>query len=352
MGPEFVTVAAGGMEWSAFEKVQVEAGYKHAVRSFSLTVAAEIGPGATAAAFLPGILVTILFNGDLAFTGYVDRYQPSIDEHSRAQAVISGRSKSQDIVDSAAMHDTGRFENKTVAEIGQALDKFGVGVHSDQQLEKIPFYQVTPGETVFRALEKLARSQGLTMTAPPDGSLLITSGSSQRQSGGLIEGQNIKKAEADFNWSGRHSHAEARGQRPVGTGSDNLQVVGKAQDGSVSRYRPVVIHIDDDTDTKRAKKRAKHQLAREAGHALKASVTVQGFRDDGGMLWTPGATVWLESPFLNIAQDMLIEKVSYEQDRSAGSLTKLDLCDPQAYAASSGGGGSAGGAWGSSAEEE
>jgi prophage tail gpP-like protein len=65
---------------------------------------------------------------------------------------------------------------------------------------------------------------------------------------------------------------------------------------------------------------------------------VQGFRDDTGQLWTPGKLVWTESPFLDIAQDMLIEQVEYAQSE-AGSIATLSLTDPRAYGGHGAGGG-------------
>jgi prophage tail gpP-like protein len=77
-----------------------------------------------------------LFNGGLVCRGYVDRYQPHIREHGEAEISVSGRSKAQDMVDSSAFHETGYFKNKTPAEIAQELDRFGVGISTDEQLEK------------------------------------------------------------------------------------------------------------------------------------------------------------------------------------------------------------------------
>jgi prophage tail gpP-like protein len=344
MGPEIVTIGAGGRTWTAFKKVEVNAALNEAARSFSFVIAAEGGATSTMWTFKAGTPITISFNGDLVFTGYVDRYQPQLKEHSSAEIHVSGRGKSQDVIDSSAIHPTGRFENQTVLQIGQALDKFGVGISTDQKLDPIPFLQLTPGETVFRCLEKLCRSQGVTLAGQPDGSIRITNAGNARHTA-LVEGRNIKEISADHNWAQRHSHVTVRGQRPVGHGKDNLQVEQTATDETVGRYRPVVVVQDNDTDTKRAKKRAEHRRDREAGRSISAQVTVQGFHDDGGTLWTPGGLVWVESPFAGVVQDMVIEKTSFEQERDAGSITKLSLVDPQAYGGKAGKGGQSNAAW-------
>lgn len=337
MGPEFVTVAAGGSTWSAFERVDVTAAANEAARSFNLMIAAALGGAATAWNFICGTPVSISSNGDLLVTGYVDRYRPRLHEHGQAEIHVSGRGKGQDAIDCSAIHATGNFQNQTVLQIAQQLDQFGIGFTTDQALSPIPFYQLTPGETLFRCVEKLCRQQGLIMAGQADGSINITRAGTMQNSP-LIEGYNCKMLEADHNWAGRHSIAIARGQRPVGNGTQNLQVQAQATDGSVNRYRPVVVPIDEDTDQTRAQERAQWRLAREAGHSLKAMIEVQGFHDDAGLLWTPGSLTFLDSEFLAIEQTMAIEKVKYSQSRHRGSLTHLFLCDPQALGGSGGSG--------------
>lgn len=344
MGPELVTVSAGGSLWSAFERVAVAAGANEAARSFSLAIAAEVGPEAAAWTFACGTEVSIFANGDLLVTGYVDRYQPKLNEKNQAIIHVSGRSKAQDAIDSSAIHPTGHFDNQTLLQIAQQLDLFGIGFSSDQQLDQIPFYHITPGETVFRALEKLARQQGVILMGQPDGSVIITRAGAGQNSP-LIEGVNCKGLEADHNWAGRHSHAIARGQRPIGTGADNLQIEQQAEDGAVTRYRPVVVVLDDDTDPQRAQAAANWRLAREAGHSLKAHIRAQGFHDDGGQLWTPSNLSFVDSDFLDIHQSMAIERVQYTQSRGAGSIASISLCDPVALGGKGSGSGTSNKAW-------
>ncbi|WP_315734162.1 phage baseplate assembly protein [Bradyrhizobium sp. SZCCHNR1093] len=344
-----VTVLAGGAQWTAWRRVLVRAAFKSAARSFQIEAAAEPGGAATAWTFKAGTQIDILFDGALACRGYVDRYQPKLSEHKRAEITISGRSKSQDFIDCSAVHDTNQFKNKDPQQIAAELDKFGVGISTDQQLKKVPIYRVTPGETAFRCLEKLCREQGVFPVGQADGSIKITKGGQKRHAGGLIEGINLKEIEADHNWSGRHSDVIVRGQKPYGHGADALEIEGLARDAEVGRYRPVIVYHDGDTDNDRAKKRATTRRDREAGNALKANVTVQGFADDGGALWEPGNLVFTDSDFADVHQDMAIETVEWSQDRDDGSLSVLSLVDPRALGGKGTKGGSAGGAWGTDA---
>jgi prophage tail gpP-like protein len=333
---EIVTVSVGGQRFQSWKSVSISASIKDAARAFRLEAACELGALATFHVFRAGAPVEIYFNADLVLKGYVDRYQPKIDAKD-ASVTISGRSKSGDMIDSAAEHPKGRFDNKNVKQIAETLDKFGVGVSIGDgvDLKPLPFYQITPGETAFRAIERLARSQGLAVMGKADGGIEITKGGRKRHAGGLILGHNVKQAEADHNWANRHSKYVVKGQRASGSNAENLEIEALVKDEKVDRYRPTVIVVEEDTDKGRAEKRGESRRNRAAGNALKASVTLQGFRDDGGLVWEPNRLVWTDIDFIQVVQDMLVESISFSQD-SGGSITKLSLVDPKAYDAESG----------------
>lgn len=344
MGSEVISIVVGGMRYTAFEEVEISAAINEAARTFRFTVAAELGASATNSIFSVGAEVAVYANDDLLLNGYVDSREPEF-EGDRAQISVAGRSRSADLVDSSADHETGRFENKDPQAIGSELaNGFGATFETDQQLEKVEQYQLTPGATVFREIEKLARQQGMTLAGTAEGNIKITKAGTERHAGGLIEGMNILRGRAMHNGANRHSKYKVRGQRPFDHGKDALEIEAVVADSGVSRHRPVIVIEDDDTTKDRAKKRAKNRRDRAAGDALKANITTQGFRDQGGMVWTPGRLVWTESPFLDIAQDMLIERVQYSQSEQ-GSTALLSLTDPRSYGGQGGKGNKSGADW-------
>ena len=339
MGIEEISIVVGGTRWTAFEDVSVKAAFDEAARSFDFTVAAELGASATNKVFATGVKVEIYANSDLLLKGYVDRRRPRLGA-KEATISVNGRSASQDLIDGAAEHKTGRFKKKDPKEIGDEVSSeySETGFETDQKLEKVDQYQLTPGESVFRCVEKLCRPQGMTLHGTAEGKIKITKAGQKRHSGGLFEGQNFLVGEADHNASNRHSKYTVRGQRPAGHGIDNLEIESVIKDAEVNRHRPVIIVQDEDTTKDFTKKRAKNRRDRAAGNALKATIDTQGFRDEGGTLWTPGWLVWTESPFLDIAQDMLIESATYRQSEK-GSIATLQLTDPRSYGGKGGGGG-------------
>ena len=344
MGPEFVTVETGGQIWTAFTHMRVSADLDKAAREWWLEIAFEPGQTATANVFKAGAKLSISSNGDQLVTGYVDNYKPRIAA-TQAAASITGRSLAADAIDGAAIHKTGRFENKTLLQITQELDRAKVGFSTDVPLDVIPKAQVRPGETVFQFAERYARAHNLTLTSAGNGGIRFYDASSpKRHAGALLQGVNIVQAEADHDWSTRHSHYVVRGQAVKGTGVDALEIEAVAKDISVDRWRPTVIVVQEDIDKPRAAKHAKHRRDRKAGRSLSARVTVQGFHDDDGVLWEPGWLIYLESTALDIAADMLIKTVEFTQD-DGGSLTSLSLVDPRAYAGKKARGGKNGKTW-------
>ncbi len=344
MNEEVLTIQVGGTVYTAFENAEVTAAFDEAARSFQVTIAAEFGGPATQAIFASGTPITFRAGRDVLLTGYVDRYRPSFGSEN-ASISVTGRSKSQDAIDCSAIHKTGRLEKMDPVAIAKAVSQgLDVEITTDQQLKKVPFYQITLGESVFRMFEKLVRRQGCTVTGTANGGMKATKAGSQRHAGGIIEGKNLKVGDADHDWSNRHSEYILKGQRAEGHGKGALELEAKAKDGAVKRYRPVIVIQRDDTDKETIKKRAETRRDRSAGEATTASITVQGFRDEAGIIWEPGKLVWVESPFLGLAQDMLIKKASFSKSGD-GSLTRLDLCDPRAFGGKQGKGNKSGATW-------
>lgn len=328
-----ILVTVGGKTFTGFETARLSATLEHAARSFDLQIAAENGGAATIQMFKAGAKVSITVAGEPFLTGFVDRYRPRIGK-AEFSVSISGRSKGADAIDCSVIHATGNFQNRTPLQIAQELDKFGVGFTASGDLKPVLNFQVSPGETVFQALSRLARDQNLTLRSKGDGGIEFYNAkkSPKRQAGPLIEGRNILSGEADHDWSKRYSKYHVRGQKAVGTDEKATQLESVAEDTGVDRYRPTVILAEGDTDEGRICDRAQHHRNRKAGRGLSADITVVGFRDSGGKLWEPGNLVYVESDALSLGQDMMIEGVDFSEDSSGGLVAKLKLCDPKAHA--------------------
>jgi prophage tail gpP-like protein len=346
---ELVTVSVGGSTYQGWEAVAIRASVKAAARSFELKVAAAAGAAATAAIFAPFTPLQAFATGQLIFTGYVDRYRPKLSK-SESRIVVSGRAKGQDAVDNAVEHRKPDYVNQTLLQIAQDQDAFGIGFKVDPSVQLTPIdrWRPNPGQYLFDELDQLAHDEECTMAGQADGSILFTrAGVNPKRQAGLTEGSSsVLEWEGDLSVAGLHSQIIVHGQAAYGNGAQNTQISVQANNAKVPRRRPLHIHHHRHTDQGRLLAKATHHRDHEAGNGIRATIVSQGWRDDAGALWTPGNKTFLDSPFLNIVQDMLIESVDYEQDDKEGSRATLHLVDPRAHGGSGGGVNQSGSMWG------
>lgn len=345
---EIVTVVAAGKETRAWKHVHVRSSLYSMSRYFGLvtTEARSVAQLQSAYNFPPGTDIEIYaaqaaaVRGDLLCKGFVNVYAPTIDPRNH-EIEIEGRSKSQDLVDGAAIHDRGEWQNKTPLEIAQELDgDYGVGIKSEVELEPVEHFHIYQGETVQDALERLLRDQFATPMGLADGSVLITNASkAKRHAGGLIEGHNILKAAARLTDMSRHSEVTVKGQRRTGVADSDLRVKQTFKDRGMRRFRPKIIIHEGNTTPDRAARRAQYEAERQLGFSVRCSIITQGWRDDGGTIWQPNYLVYVESPSLKIAGDMLIQAVDLHQVSTGGSRgtqAEIGLVHPAAYKGSPG----------------
>lgn len=345
-----VRMVVDGQEWTAFETVSVSYGARQAARSFSATVSDDTKGFMDRWDYLPGSKVQVYGNGDLLLTGHIDAIKPKFDSESHS-VEVTARSKGGDSVDSSQTHQTGRFENKNIHQIAQELDRQGVGFTLGQgvQLRTIPYFQANPAETVYQAVERLARRDGLLLSGQADGSIRIERGGDQRGNAPLIEGVNILSGSADIDMGKRRSEYRVRGQRRNGQNQNELRIDRASIDRQAStggRYRPLVILPEFDIDDGQAQRRARWHRDRAKGLSVRGEISVQGWHDDGGQLWQTNKLVYVYCPSLKLDQDMLIDKVELSQGRD-GSTASLSLVGPKSFGSPRGGGSRSGGTGGS-----
>jgi prophage tail gpP-like protein len=324
LNPEHIIING----FDRWEGVQISASMRKAAREFSVYTTERLGEFT----WPPGTPVTILANGTLMVDGYVNRYQPSFDAKSH-RINVSGRSAAQDFVDCAAIdpNKKSHWKDKKPDEIAQQLDQFGVGVTAEIPLKPIKYFQLDQGETAHAAVERALRDQKATMMGAERGIKITNAKAAKRHSGGLIEGFNILRANATLSDDRQHSETAVKGQRREGTEDADLKIHEKAQNSQVKRYRPKLLVSETDTDKGRARERAEHESNRAAGFGISATITVQGWRDDGGQVFQPNYLIFVQSPTLKIFGDMLIEAVTWKQDDKNGSTADIHIVNAKAY---------------------
>lgn len=295
--------------------------------------------------------------GDLLLTGHVEKRSASVRGDEK-ELTISGRSKTGDLVDSSHAHSTGEMRKKTAKAMVEELTKpFGIKVETDANLPIRALARLRPNETIFAFAERLARVDRVGLTDTPEGNLKIAGPPSKMHAGGLIAGAAwpaISDYSGVLDDSKRFKEYKTKAQAPDGYAPPELEIEEKAQDQGVSRPRLRVITPPEQIDKDEARKRAKHHRDRAAGKGTTASVTVIGWRDVAGRLWTPGWLVPAMLPEVGIEQVMMIKSVAFKQSADKTEAT-IELVDPRAHGGKGGKGGKSAKGWslnGAGAEDE
>tara|TARA_R110002110_G_scaffold64634_8_gene178590 strand:+ start:1330 stop:2421 length:1092 start_codon:yes stop_codon:yes gene_type:complete len=331
---DVVTLRVNGVAYEGWTDVVLTRGLRMAASSFELDLT-EKWPGQTQDwRIRRGDAVTIEMDGDLDLTGWVDVFSPSFD--AKAHAVrVTGRSKTCDLVDCAALVKGGQFKNYTLAAIARALAApFGINVIAGDTGAPFADVQIQPGETCFEVIDRLCRLRAFLASDNERGDLVLTRAGEGgfARAGALVEGRNIVAGNATLSHAARFSEYIVRGQQ---AGSDNIsgaqasQPQARVTDSAVTRYRPSVILAEAPGGIADMEKRARWQQRFAATDGTEANITADRWRDDRKALWAPGALSAVESPTLGLQMDLLIEQTVKRQS-DQGTRTELKLVPPAA----------------------
>jgi prophage tail gpP-like protein len=380
------TLLVSGEEYSGWQELRITRGLDRAAGDFDLTVSERWSLDEDIWQITPGETCEIKLEGETVLSGYVDAYHPTYDAGSHSIS-LTGRSKTCDLVDCSVMIDGGQFKGMTVGAIATILARpFGIEVVVEQQTPPEPEVQVQQGETCFALIEKLSRLHELLVTDDAMGRLVLTRAGAHRATTNLIHGENILSASADLDHSKRYSEYIVKAQRPGNRTKDGgtidagggwqpslvdrvrrlryipnisqqyrermrlyqlagaqlaktssktapktlTQIVGTVRDHGVTRYRPKLIIAEAQSDNASAAKRADWEMRRRIGEALKATVTVNGWRQEDGRLWATNEMIWVEAPWLSLSHELIVAEVNYTYG-DGGELTELGLTLPDAF---------------------
>ena len=336
-----ITLLVNGMRYSGWLGLGVERAIDRLGSHFSITVT-EAWSGQD----VPWQIgrfdgCQILIDGQVVLTGYVDDYAPSYDAQSHT-VTISGRSKTQDLVDCSPDISSGQFKGYTLGAIATsvcALFKIGTVQETDTS-QTFPDATLQRGETGFTFLERLGRLAGVLLTDDELGNLVLTRTGTKRAGGSLVHGVNILRARGKLSADKRFSHTIVKGQRAIGSaagqsesggGGDadpapvatNLRAV--ALDRLVPRYRPKVCMAEAQQDAAAMQQRANWMRNYAFGRSTECEIDVLDYYDADGALWRINRLIGVSDPWLQIDQDLLIAGVSFRIDDRGGRITTLRL---------------------------
>jgi len=330
---EDVTLLVNGKQHFGWEDVSIKRSIRAISGAFSLSVTSKWAEEQKPFLINPGDECKLMLGSDQVIQGYVDETNPKYDANSRSFGV-SGRDKSGDIVDcSTELH---QLTNITLFEMVKKVCKpFGITAIDKVKDSKRFSTMVTPGEAGFEALEKAAKLRGILLTNDGQGNVVLTRAGTTKSTTELVEGVNILDADARYDVKQRFSKVTAKAQS-FGNPEDGPDPLvdfvpkGVSLDPEIKRYRPLLIVADGAADAQVCKDRAKWEVTVRAAKSTVVNVTVQGWRQGDGRLWTVNELVRVRSPFLGIDVDLLLTETTFSKSNS-GTLTKMQLVPAAAY---------------------
>jgi len=322
-------VYSGWLEASVTRSLDAIAG------SFSLSATDRWAVDSKRWEIFPGDKCQLRIDSVAIVTGWVDRASPSYDADSHSIS-ISGRDATGDLVDCSAVVKSNELRGLKLEQIVSELtNPFGLSVKSEVDTgEPFARFGIQPSETVFEAINRAAQQRFMVVTTDGEGSIIIANIGEKRATDSLIEGKNIKSAQAEYDFTRRFSEYKVIAQtHAVNDGWEDAvtSVTMTATDENVKRYRPKIIAGETSATLGSAQNRAELEAAQRAGKSTRVSVVVQGWKQSDGKLWEMNSMVPVLSPYLSQDGELLIARVQFGISDSSGMTTELGLSRPDAY---------------------
>ena len=338
-----LTLTVGNQVLSGWQRVAVTRALGAIPSNFELEVT-EHDPTGPSISVEPGEPCTVKIGGDLVMTGYVDRYAASINP-AQHTINISGRSKSEDLVDcSAIVGDSSQpgFQvmNGTAFSIAKTLaNPYGVTVQSTAgDGPTIPQFNVLLGESPWDIIDRITKYSQMIVHDMPDGSVMLAKVGTDSMGSGFLIGPrgNVEGASVLLSMDERFSEYEGHLTSVLVFGTEagvNTPTVGEIiRDDGVKRFRKrYVISEQFIMGHEIVKERAVWEMNRRKGRSYQFNVLCDSWRDATGKLWEVNKLAPISAPVLKLRdKSFLIGAVTYRRDEN-GQHGELALMPPEAF---------------------
>lgn len=327
MADEQTILKVGGKMFSGWTSVEVTRGIDALVGRFSIALT-ERWPGQPEEwGIEAGDACELFFGADKVMTGWIDEASYSLDPE-RHPVTVTGMERTGDLTDCSAIHVPGSWKRRKLEQIAGDLAKpFGISVKAIAPTgAAFAAFALQQGETVFEALDRMARQRGVLPVTTAEGDVeLITPGKVSAgytlEIGVSLEAVTFRNSLAD-----RHSEYLLKGYSSDGKSRPKAT----AKDAAVARYRPLLIIHDDDSAPGNLSDRAKHEATVRAGRGQQVVATVTGWRAANGQLYRPDRLAPIKAKAIGIDGELLVYSVTYRLDLK-GQRTELALAPKEAF---------------------
>jgi len=331
---DVLTLQVGNQQLSGWQRVQVVRSMDSVPASFDIQVT-EKYPNTADVDLQAGQPCTVTIGGDLVLTGYVDAYTAEVNASTHTVR-ITGRSKSQDLVDCSAFigdRDAPSFQVKsgTALSIAQAIAKpYGVTIQSMAgDGASVLQFNINLGETCWEIIDRLIRVSGFVAYDMPDGSLMLARAGTDKMASGFAIGQNIEQANISYSMSGRFSDYQGEFLAVVTYGVGGQLTDSSAgpvqHDQGVPRFRKRFVVSEQMSDgISLAAQRALWERNHNYGRSQMFNVTCDSWRDSAGKLWAPNHLAPISAAVLKLADaSWVIGGVTYTRNEDGQHATLI-----------------------------
>jgi len=335
-----VTLMVGGEIHAGWTEAEIESSLTEVSSTFSVGVT-ERWPGQQAIRRIrPGAACQLAIGGAPLLTGFVNDVDIGYDEMSHT-VTLRGRDRTADLVDCAALvSGVGAWNGVSVMRIAADLcAPFGITVRSTvPDTDKVLAGHVLQmGETVWECLDRAIRQYGVMAMSDGAGNLVLTRPGSggalaeARLGGSILAGScsfSDRELYRDYYLLGQFpGMSDAYADPRITTGAS-----AHAGDPNVSRYRPLIVQTECNTcDMNFLPTRAAWEASHRSGRARRPALTLAGWRDANGSLYSPNTLIRVEDDFLGIHETLLVTAVRLSLSSDRGQLAELTLARKSAF---------------------
>lgn len=331
-----VQLLVGDKLYSGWSSVRVTRSIESMCGSFALDVFDRWAYQQTAWPLRVGQECSVLLIDTPVIRGSVDRR--SVGLGKGAAASVSGRDATSLLVDCSCALGRWSFHNVDLLAFAQKVcAPYGIHVRLEgvqsSQIAVPKKLSIEPGDTAAQAIENACRVAGLLPVADGSGGLVLTRPGTGRCSSALAEGVNLLRGSVEHDITKRHHTVNVLGQRPGSDQASGAGVLskGSAVDETIDPRRVTYVRAEGAVDSAQAKARAQWEVAVRAAQGETVEVTTQGWAQASGELWPINRLVRVQSPTLELDNDLVIVSVTYSLSRDTGATTQLTLRRPDAY---------------------
>ncbi len=348
---EDIALIVAGNRYTGWTDIRLERRIDRMTTRFAASVVTGLSTFKPAWSIDPFTSFMLKAGKDHLLTGYLDDYAADLSGKNHSIRV-SGRSKTEDLIDCTPDIRSGQFKGYTLEQIARSICQlYGIGVIVQTPATQV-FLDATlqRGETAFAFLERMARLSSVLLIDDEQGNLVLTMAGNSRAAGRLEQGVNIKRGSLKQDVRKRFSEYIVKGQHPIGSAAANaggLNGLGNpsptsvapvitnqravATDTGVPRYRPMVLMAEAVLDQAGMQARANWERNFAYGRSVEVEITVVGWRQPDGNLWRLNELVSVSAPWLRVDQDLLIVGVDFSLSNSTGFETTLKLGPIEGY---------------------